>query len=117
MAMPPMMQDMMQKVMADMTDVNPMAMCRAMMTSVAKSAEMAAYATPEVRGLFEEWARSVEEEVEVALREGGPLDLDQIAARLKVSRESALYFVSRLVGAGKASISGVKASANSPAAG
>jgi hypothetical protein len=29
-------------------------MCQTMMTSVSKSAEMAAYATPEVRTLFEE---------------------------------------------------------------
>jgi hypothetical protein len=109
MGMPPMMQELMQKMMAGMKDFNPMAMCQAMMTSVSKSAEIAAYATPEVRGLFEEWARSVEEEVEAALREAGQLDLDQLAARLKVSQESALYFLSRLVREGKASISGITA--------
>jgi hypothetical protein len=120
MGMPPMMQELMQKMMAGMKDFNPMAMCQAMMTSVSKSAEIAAYATPEVRGLFEEWARSVEEEVEAALREAGQLDLDQLAARLKVSQESALYFLSRLVREGKASISGITATGaagKSPGAG
>ena len=63
MGMPPMMQQMMQKMMAGMQEFNPMAMCQAMMTSVGKAAEMAAYATPEVRTLFEEWARSVEDEM------------------------------------------------------
>jgi hypothetical protein len=115
--MPPMMQELMQKMMAGMKDFNPMAMCQAMMTSVSKSAELAAYATPEVRGLFEEWARSVEEEVEAALREAGQLDLDQLAARLKVSQESALYFLSRLVRDGKASISGITATGKSTGAG
>lgn len=117
MGMPPMMQELMQKMMAGMKDFNPMAMCQAMMTSVSKSAELAAYATPEVRGLFEEWARSVEEEVEAALREAGQLDLDQLAARLKVSQESALYFLGRLVREGKASISGITATGKSAGAG
>jgi hypothetical protein len=116
MGMPPMMQELMQKMMAGMKDFNPMAMCQAMMTSVSKSAELAAYATPEVRGLFEEWARSVEEEVEAALREAGQLDLEQLAARLKVSQESALYFLSRLVREGKASISGITATGKSTGA-
>ncbi len=108
MSMPPMMQQMMEKMMGGMEGFNPMAMCQAMMTSVSKSAEMAAYATPEVRALFEEWARSVEEEISAALREAGQLDLEQLAARLKISPESAMYFLARLVKAGKASISGVK---------
>ncbi|MBI2015028.1 MAG: hypothetical protein HYS77_05765 [Candidatus Rokubacteria bacterium] len=85
MRMPPMMRQMMEKMMGGMEGFNPMAMCQAMMTSVSKSAEMAAYATPEVRTLFEEWARSVEEEI-----------------------SAVMYFLARLVKAGKASISGVK---------
>ena len=58
MGMPPMMQQMMQKkMMAGMQEFNPMAMCKAMIASVGKAAEMAAYATPEVRTLFEESTR------------------------------------------------------------
>ena len=105
MRMPPMMRQMMEKMMGSMEGFNPMAMCQAMMTSVSKSAEMAAYATPEVRALFEEWARSVEEEISAVLRETGQLDLERLAARLKIS---AMYFLARLVKAGKASISGMK---------
>lgn len=108
MSMPPMMQQMMEKMAGGMEGFNPMAMCQAMMTSVSTSAEMAAYATPEVRALFEEWARSVEEEISAALKEAGQLDLDQLAARLKISPESVMYFLARLVKAGKASVLGVK---------
>jgi hypothetical protein len=109
MVVPPMMQKMMQKMMGGMGDLNPAAMCQAMMTSVGKAAEMAAYATPEVRTLFEEWARSVEEEVLAALKGKGPLDLATLAGALKVSPESALYFLGKLVREGKATIAGIQA--------
>lgn len=109
MVVPPMMQQMMQKMMGGMGDLNPAAMCQAMMTSVGKAAEMAAYATPEVRTLFEEWARSVEEEVLAASKGKGPLDLAALAGALKVSPGSALYFLGKLVREGKATISGIQA--------
>jgi predicted ArsR family transcriptional regulator len=80
-----------------------------MMTSVGKAAEMAAYATPEVRTLFEEWARSVEEEVLAALKARGPLDLATLAGALKVSPESVLHFLGKLVRDGKATIAGIRA--------
>jgi hypothetical protein len=99
----------MQKMMAEMEEFNPMAMCQAMMTSVGKAAEMAAYATPEVRTLFEEWARSVEEEVLAVLKARGPLDLDGLAGALKISPESALHFLGKLVREGKATVSAIRA--------
>lgn len=109
MGMPPMMQQMMQKMMAGVHEFNPLAMCQAMITSVGKAAEMAAYATPEVRTLFEEWARSVEEEILTALKAQGEVDLEQLAAKLKMSPESTLYFLGKLVRDGTATISGIRA--------
>ncbi len=108
--MPPMMRQMIQGMAEGMNDFNPMAMCQAMMTSVSKSAEMSAFATPEVRTLFEEWVRSVAEEVLTALRAGAQMDLNQLAGQLKISPESALYFLSKLVREGKATISCIRAS-------
>lgn len=108
--MPPMMQQMMQRMAEGMKEFNPMAMCQAMMTSVSKSAEMAAYATPEVQTLFEEWARSVAEEILTALKAGDQMDLNQLAGQLKISPESTLYFLGKLVREGKATISGIRAS-------
>ncbi len=109
MGMPSMMQQMMGRMTAGMQESDPMAMCRAMMTSAAAAAEMAAYATPELRTLFEEWARSVEDEVLAVLRARGPLDLTDLAAALKISPESALHFLGKLVREGKATISGTQA--------
>ncbi len=105
MGMPPMMQ----KMMGDMKEFNPMAMCQAMMTSVSKSAEMAAYATPEVRTLFEEWARSVGAEVLTVLKSKGRVNLAELATALKISPEGALFFLGRLVRENRATISGIQA--------
>lgn len=110
MGMPPMMQQMMERMTAGMQESNPMAMCRAMMTSVTAPAEMAGYATPEVRTLFEEWASSVENEMLAVLKDRGPLDLAGLAAALKISPESASHFLGKLVREGKATISGTQAS-------
>jgi hypothetical protein len=107
--MPSKLQQVTERMTAGMQELNPMAMCQAMMTSVGAAAEMAAYATPEVRTLFEEWARSVEDEVLAVLKARGPLDLAGLAGALKISPESALYFLGKLVRDGRASISQVQA--------
>lgn len=107
---PPAMREVMRSMMGGAGgELNPAAMCQAMMSSVGKAAEMAAYATPEVRTLFEEWARSVEEEVLGVLRSRGPVDLTDLAAALKISPESALYFLGKLVREGKARIGAIEA--------
>lgn len=108
MEMPSMMAEMMQKMMGGMKDVNPTVMCQTMCTSVAKSAEMAAYATPEVRGLFEEWAGSVEAEVLRALKARGPLDLAALARELRIGPESVLYFLGKLVRDGQVTIAEIR---------
>ena len=108
MGAPSMMQEMMQRMGAG-SDLSPAAMCQAMMTSVGKAAEMAAYATPEVRSLFEEWARSVEDEVLAVLRARGSLDLAGLAAAPKISPDSALHFLGKLVREGKATIGSIRA--------
>ncbi len=108
MGMPSMMSEMMQKMMGGGKDFNPMAMCQAMCTSVSKSAEMAAYATPEVRGLFEEWAGSVEAEVLRVLKARGPLDLATLARELRIGPESVLYFLGKLVREGQVTISEIR---------
>ena len=107
--MPAMMQTMMEHMKSGMTDFNPMAACQAMMTSVSKSAEMAAYATPEVRILFEEWAASVEDEVLSTLKSGGSQDLETLATAMRLSPEATLYFLGKLVRDGKATITGIEA--------
>ncbi len=111
MSMPPMMQEMMQRLMGGMPEFNPMAMCQAMVTSVSKSAEMATYATQEVRTLFEEWGQEVEREMLALLSRRGPVSLEALAAALKMSQASALIFLGKLVQQGKATIGDVRPTA------
>ncbi len=76
--------------------------------AVTESASMASFATPEVRGLFEEWARAVEEEIVELLRNKGTSEPSEIAAKLKISEESALFFIGKMAREKKVKITGIK---------
>jgi hypothetical protein len=68
---------------------------------------LASFATPEVRGLFEEWVKAVEEEILGFLKARGTSEPSEIAAKLKISEESALYFIGKMAREGKFKIIGV----------
>lgn len=80
---------------------SPMEMCRQMTQAVERASEMAAYATPELRDLFEDWLRQVEEEILAFVSEQGKGDALEIAERLKISEQSAVFLLSKLARAGK----------------
>jgi Mn-dependent DtxR family transcriptional regulator len=54
-----------------------------------------------VRGLFEGWAQQIEEEILSFIKEKESIHPEEIAAHLKISKESAHYFLSRLAQKGK----------------
>ena len=110
MGMSPMMRQMMERMMAGGPESGLMDCCRAMMTSSEASADLSADTAPEVRALFEEWVRGVEDEMLAVLRARGPLDVADLAAALKISPESALHFLGKLVREGKATLAGTRAS-------
>jgi hypothetical protein len=82
-------------------EFNPMDMCKKMMATMGQGRETAVFATPEIRTLFEEWARQMDEELLSLLDGGAPADLDQLAARLKISKESLIFFLARLAQKGE----------------
>jgi hypothetical protein len=86
------------------TGFNPMDMCRKMMSAISRSSEIATFATPEVRQMFDEWVQQVDEEILAYVKETGSTDPDQIGAYLKISKNSVIYFLSRLAQKGKLSI-------------
>ncbi len=90
---------MMNKMMGKMKDenFNPMEMCRRMGESVATTAEIAGLATPEVRALFEDWASEVEKEILTVIKQEGQISPLSIAEKFKITEDSALYFISKLV--------------------
>lgn len=71
------------------------------------SATATSFATPEVRGLFEEWAKALEEEIVGYLKEKRSGTPSEIAAKLKISEESVLFFIGKMAREGKLKITGV----------
>jgi len=80
---------------------SPWDMCRKMMGAMSEGAQTSRFATPEVRGLFDEWAAQIEEEMLQFTKESGEVDVDKAAERFKLSRESTIYFLTRLAQKGK----------------
>jgi hypothetical protein len=80
---------------------NPMDMCMKMMAGMEKSNDLAAYATPEVRALFEEWAEQIESEILGFIKANDNPDLDKIAEKFKLSKNSVNFFITKLAQKGK----------------
>jgi len=105
---------MMKKMMGQMQEggMMPMQMCRMMTDSVARAAEMATWATPELRALFDDWAGQVREELLTKLTEqGGEVGLAEIGAQLQLSADSVAFLLFGLAREGKVSL---KVSATPP---
>ncbi len=96
------MGDMMSTMMGE--GGGPMDMCKSMMSSISKSSDMASFALPEVRDLFEEWMIQIEEEIMNLMAGKKEITPEEIAKELKISKKSAIYFASRLAQNGKISL-------------
>jgi hypothetical protein len=86
----------------------PWDMCKKMMSSMGKTSELATFATPEVRQLFEEWAAQIEEEILSYVQGTKINETDKIAEHFKLSRESITYFLTRLANKGKINLKAQK---------
>lgn len=83
-------------------------MCQQMTGAVIEIGKMASFATPEIRGLFEEWAKAVEGEILEFLKEQKTSTPAKIAAKLKITEESVLFLIGKLARESKLKIAGVK---------
>ncbi len=86
------------------TGFNPMEMCQKIMAGMEKSNDLAAYATPEVRALFEEWAEQIENEILDFIKANNNPDPDKIAEKFKLSKNSVNFFLTKLAQIGKINI-------------
>lgn len=91
----------------------PWDLCKKFMSSMTESVETAKFATPEIRGLFEEWTQQVEEEILQFVKKEGKADPEQIAKHFKLSVDSAIFFLTRLAKKRKVSFKQKKAEKNS----
>jgi hypothetical protein len=79
----------------------PWDMCRKMMGAMTEGTQTARFATPEVRGLFDEWAAQIEEELLQFTKDAGGVDVQKAAEHFRLSKESTIYFLTRLAQKGK----------------
>ena len=82
-------------------DFNPMDMCKKMMAGMGQNRNAETFATAEIQALFEEWAQQMDAEVLGLVESGKELKIDDMAAQLKISRESLIHFLTRLARQGK----------------
>jgi hypothetical protein len=87
----------------------PWDMCKKMMSTMSKTSELATFATPEVRELFEEWAAQIEEEILSFVKESKINNVEKIAEHFKLSRNSVTFFLTRLANKGKINLNAQKA--------
>ena len=65
---------------------------------------LASFATPEVRVLFEEWAKLVEDEILAFIKDNVKATPADIANKMRLSEQSALYFLSKMLREGKITV-------------
>ncbi len=86
----------------------PWDMCKKMMSTMGRTSELATFATPEVRELFEEWATQIEEEIFAYVQESKTDNTEKIAEHFKLSRNSVTFFLTRLAKKGKINLKAQK---------
>ena len=100
------MMDMMKNMMGgkkgeDGKEEMPWDMCKKMMTNMSDGVEIAKFATPELRGMFDEWLAQIEEEVLNYIKSMDAIDIDKISENFKLSNDSVTYILTRLAQKGK----------------
>jgi hypothetical protein len=104
-----MMEDMMQSMMKGAGGMPEMCMkMMQQMTSAGEGANAGGFASPEMRGLFEEWERGLEEELIKFVKDSGKTTPSDISAKLKISQDTVLLLVGKLAREGKLIIGGIR---------
>ena len=76
--------------------VDPTQMCKSLVDKVAQSEQLMAITDPEILALFEDWLDELEAEVIELLKTRGPMDYDELAVKLGLSRRGATFLLSKL---------------------
>jgi hypothetical protein len=82
----------------------PQQMFRAMMGDTQKDDDLAAYGTSELRALFEDWLLQLEEEIIVFAKKRDTVKPEDVADTFKISRDSAIFVLDKLVRKGKINV-------------
>ncbi len=79
-------------------------MSQEVLSSINHSYELASYATPELRGLFNEWLGEIELRVTDFVNKRNRGDPKELAAHFKLTTESILFVLGKLAREGKISM-------------
>ena len=84
--------------------MNPIEMSKEVLTAISHSYELASYATPELRGLFNEWLGEIELRVIDFVGRRNRVDPQELATHFKLTAESILFVLGKLAREGKISM-------------
>ncbi len=84
--------------------MNPIEMSKEVLSAINHSYELASYATPELRGLFNEWLGEIEMRVIDFVDSRNRLDPQELATHFKLTTESILFVLGKLAREGKISM-------------
>jgi hypothetical protein len=87
----------------------PSSRCGSITGQALDTDELAKYATPELRTLFEDWLLQLEEEIVAFTRNKEAVSPEEVAGEFKLSRESAIFILDKLAQKGRISIDGASA--------
>lgn len=76
-------------------------MSKEVISVASHSYELATYSTPELRGLFNDWLREIENEMITFLKDRGNVDPEEIASKFRLKQESVIFMLGKLAGEGK----------------
>jgi hypothetical protein len=74
----------------------PWDMCGEMMTGMKETASSAKFATPELRGLFDDWCQQIEKEILDLVKEKKSININELAEKFNLSEESIRFLLNRL---------------------
>lgn len=111
---PQMGMEMMKKMMGGSEGGSPMQMCKEMMSSIKKTTSLAAFATPELHVLFNEWLGGKEKDVLNTIAKLKKHDLADIAKALQLTPESTAYLLARMAAQGKLMLTAQPAKPSAP---
>lgn len=80
---------------------NMMGMCKNMLGTMHQTLDLAVYATPEVRALFDEWLSSLENAALKFLKKHGPTEPSKLAEALSISESLATSLMAQMKNRGK----------------
>lgn len=96
-----------------MKDFPVMEMCKQMTEAVQQTNqtvqqtnENAAYATPELRELFEDWLEQVENEAVALLSKRDDMSVEELSKELGITEQSAIFLLTKLTRQGKLDLRG-----------